>query len=72
MTPREDALKEHVYQKWFAQFHSGDFDVSDALRSGRLTEIDLSVVKDFVDQNPYSSLRHCRRLLQNLIYPKQA
>jgi len=34
-----DALTVRICQKWFAKFRSGDFDVSDAPRSGRPTEL---------------------------------
>ncbi|GFS83258.1 histone-lysine N-methyltransferase SETMAR [Trichonephila clavipes] len=37
---REDVLKVRQCQNWFAKFRSGNFDVEDAPRSGRLVEVD--------------------------------
>lgn len=53
----DDALTERVCQKWFAKFRSGDFDVSDASRSGRPAEIDSAVIKNTVDKNPSQTVR---------------
>jgi len=53
----DDALTERVCQKWFAKFRSGDFDVNDAPRSGRPTEINSSDVKAIIDENPFQSVR---------------
>lgn len=53
----KNALTERVCQKWFTKFRSGDFEVNDAPRFGRPTEIDSSVVKDVVDKNPSQSVR---------------
>lgn len=38
--------------KFVAKFRSGNFDVSDAPRSGRPHTIEMSKVKAIVDQNP--------------------
>lgn len=53
----DDALTERTCQNWFAKFHSGNFDINDAQRSGRPHEIETSNVKAIVDQNPTQSVR---------------
>ena len=40
-----------VCEKWFAKFRSGDFNVEDLPHFGRLTEVDSSVIKNFVYEN---------------------
>lgn len=49
---RNNALSEGIYQKWFAKFRSGDFDVNNVLRSGCPTEIGSSDFKVIIDKNP--------------------
>ena len=47
----EDVLTERQYQKWFAKFRSGNFDLKDAPRPRRLLEADLDQIKSLVDAN---------------------
>ena len=35
----EESLTERQCQNWFSRFRSGDFDLKDASRSGRPTEV---------------------------------
>lgn len=53
----DDALTERVCQKWYAKFRSGNFDVNDAPRSGRPTEITSSDVKAIIEVNPSTTVR---------------
>ena len=54
------SLTERQYQNWFARFRSEYFDLKDAPRSGRPTEIDNDKIKAMVENNrrnetdPYS------------------
>ena len=36
----EKSLTERQCQNWFSRFRSGDFDLKDAPRSGRATEVE--------------------------------
>ncbi|GFW13806.1 histone-lysine N-methyltransferase SETMAR [Trichonephila clavipes] len=47
----ERVLTVHQCQNWFAKFRSGNFDVEDAPRSGRLVEADKDAIKALVDAN---------------------
>ena len=53
----EKSLTERQYQKWFARFHSGDFDFKDAPRSGRPTEVDDDKIKAMIENNRRSTTR---------------
>ncbi|GFW85519.1 histone-lysine N-methyltransferase SETMAR [Trichonephila clavipes] len=47
----EGMLTVRQCQNWFAKFRSGNFDVEDAPRSGRLIEADKDMIKALVDAN---------------------
>ncbi|GFY18885.1 histone-lysine N-methyltransferase SETMAR [Trichonephila clavipes] len=47
----EGVLTVRQCQNWFANFRSGNFDVEDAPRSGRLVEADKDTIKALVDAN---------------------
>ncbi|GFX12224.1 histone-lysine N-methyltransferase SETMAR [Trichonephila clavipes] len=47
----EGVLTVRQCQNWFAKFRSGNFDVEDAPRSGRLVEADKDAIKALVDAN---------------------
>ena len=53
----EDALKERQCQRWFAKFHAGDFDIKDASRSGRPTEVDNDEINALIKAKPHSTTR---------------
>ena len=44
-------------QNWFARFRSGDFDLKDAPRSGRPTEVDDDKIKAMIINNRHSKTR---------------
>jgi len=48
----DDALKERQCQNWFNKFRAGDFDLKDAPRSGRPTEVDDDKMEEFIKSNP--------------------
>ena len=50
-------LTEHQCQNWFARFRSGDFDLKDALRSGRPTEVNDDKIKAMIVNNRRSTTR---------------
>ena len=51
------SLTERQCQNWFARFRSGDFDLKDAPRSGRPTEVDDDEVKAMIENNRRSTTR---------------
>ena len=53
----EKSLTERQCQNWFARFRSGDFDLKDAPRSGRLTEVDDDKIKAMIKNNRRSTTR---------------
>lgn len=46
-----NALSESVCRKWFARFKSGNFDLEDAPRSGRPSEVDDNEIKALVEND---------------------
>ncbi|MDD9350656.1 hypothetical protein, partial [Mumia sp.] len=48
----ENVLQERQCQRWFKKFRDGDFDIHDAPRSGRPTEVDSDELKALVGANP--------------------
>ena len=50
----ENSLTERQCQNWFARLRSGDFDLKDAPRSGRLTEVDEKI-KAMIENNRRST-----------------
>lgn len=60
-----DVLTEDLYQKWFAKFSSGDFEVNNAPCSNLRAEIDsrLSLMKIYFNR--------CEKLIQYSVYPMQ-
>ena len=53
----ETSLTESQYQNLFARFRSGDFDLKDAPRSGRPTEVDDDKIKAMIENNQRSTTR---------------
>ena len=53
----EKSLTERQYQNWFARFRSRDFDLKDAPRSGRPTEVDDDKIKAMIENNRRSMTR---------------
>ena len=53
----EKSLTERQCQNWFARFRSGDFDLKDAPRSGRPTEVDNDKIKAMIENNRRSTTR---------------
>ena len=51
----EKSLTERQCQNWFARFRSGDFDLKDAQRSGRPTEVDVDKIKAIIENNRHST-----------------
>ena len=49
------SLTERQYQNWFARFRSGDFDLKDAPRSGRPTEVNDDKIKAMIENNRRST-----------------
>ena len=47
----EKSLTERQCQNWFARFLFGDFDLKDALRSRRPTEVDDDKIKAMIENN---------------------
>ena len=53
----EQSLTESQCQNWFARFRSGDFELKDAPRSGRPTEVDDDKIKAMIENNRRSTTR---------------
>ena len=53
----EKSLTERQCQNWFARVRSGDFDLKDAPRSGRPTEVDHDKIKAMIENNRRSTIR---------------
>ena len=53
----EKSLTERQFQNWFARFHSEDFHLKDAPRSGRPTEVDDDKIKAMIENNQRSTTR---------------
>ena len=51
------SLTERQCLNWFARFRSGDFDLKDAPRSGRTTEVDDDKMKAMIENNRTSTTR---------------
>ena len=51
----EKSLTERQCQNWFARFRSGDFDLKDAPRSGRPTEVNDDKIKAMIENNRRST-----------------
>ena len=45
------SLIERQWQNWFPRFHSGDFELKDAPRSGRPTVVGDDKIKAMIDNN---------------------
>ena len=52
----EKSLTERQCQNWFARYRSGDFDLKDAPRSGRPTEVDDEKIKVKIENNRRSTM----------------
>ena len=55
---------ERHCQNWFARLHSGDFDLKDAPRTGRPTEVDDDKIKAIIKNNPRSTTREIAEKLK--------
>ena len=51
------SLTEHQCQNWFAHFRYGDFDIKDAPRFGRPTEVDEDNIKAMIENNGHGTTR---------------
>ena len=48
---REGAVTDRTCQKWFVNFHAGDFSLDDAPWSGRPIEVDSDQIKTLTESN---------------------
>ena len=53
----KNSLTERQCQNWFPRFRSGEFDLKDAPRSGRPTEVDDDKIKAMIENNRRSTTR---------------
>ena len=53
----EKSLTARQCQNWFASFRSGDFDLKDAPRSARPTEVDGDKIKAMIKNDRHSTTR---------------
>ena len=47
----EGAVTDRTCQKWFAKFHTGDFSLEDAPRSGRPVEVDSDQIETLIENS---------------------
>ncbi|EFN89187.1 Histone-lysine N-methyltransferase SETMAR, partial [Harpegnathos saltator] len=52
-----EVLKERQCQNWFGRFHSGDFSLKNAQRSGRPVGVDETHIKAIIDSDRHSTTR---------------
>ncbi|XP_025266855.1 histone-lysine N-methyltransferase SETMAR-like [Camponotus floridanus] len=60
----DDALQERQCQNWFKKFRAGDFNLKDATRSGRPTEVDDDKIKALIKSNPRYTTREIAETLK--------
>lgn len=60
----DKSLKQRQCQRWFKKFNEGDFDLNDAPRSGRPSEIDDDKIIALVDSNPHYTTRDMAEILK--------
>lgn len=53
----EKAVSERTAQKWFSKFKNGDFNLSDAPRSGRPSDFDEGCLNQLIHDDPRQSTR---------------
>ena len=63
----EKSLTDRQCQNWFSPFHSRDFDLKDASRSGRPNEVDDDKMKTMIENNRRSTTREIAEKL-NIIH----
>lgn len=59
----DNALQERQCQRWFTKFRTGNFNLNDALRSGRPTEVDDDKIKALIESNPRYTTREIAETL---------
>ncbi|KAM5254151.1 histone-lysine N-methyltransferase SETMAR-like [Hipposideros larvatus] len=59
----DNALQECECQRWFTKFRAGDFDLNNASRSGRPTEVDDDKIKALIESNPHYTTREIAETL---------
>ena len=52
-----DALNVRICQKWFAKFHSGDFNLEEKERSGWPQELETDNLEELFEEDPRQSTR---------------
>ena len=62
----EISLIQRQCQNWFVRFRSGDFDLKDAPRSGRPTEVDDNKIETMIENNRRSKAREIAEKLNIL------
>ncbi|KFM74038.1 Histone-lysine N-methyltransferase SETMAR, partial [Stegodyphus mimosarum] len=60
------ALDVRKCQRWFSNFKSGNFDLSDSYRSGRPAALDNDVLRAEVEANPCQTSEELSNTLTNL------
>ena len=60
----EKSLTERQCHNYFARFRSGDFDLKDAPRSGRPTEVDYDKIKAMIENNRRNMTREIAEKLK--------
>ena len=49
-------MTDSMCQKWFVNFHAGDFSLDGASWSGRRVEVDSDHIKTLIENNQYSTM----------------
>ena len=58
------AVTDWTCQKWFAKFHTGDFSLDDAPRSGRPVDVDSDQIETLPESNQCSTMREIANMLK--------
>ena len=60
----EGAVTNQRCQKWFANFHTGDFLLDNAPQSGRSVEVGTNQVEAIIESNQHYTMRETTDILK--------
>ena len=61
---RESAITDPTCQKWFAEFHAGDFSLDDVPQLGRPIEIDNNQIEILIENNQCYTMQEITNILK--------
>ena len=57
-------MTDRTCQKWFMKFHSGEFSLDDAPRSGRPVEVESNQIETLTENNQRSTMQEIADILK--------